>query len=646
MNAAKMKNTWWRILKWVAYVLAALVLLVLLIVLFFDWNWLRHPIERMVTDNTGRALVIRGNLDVKLRWPLTRVQVSDVSFANPAWSKQPLMFTVKRMEGDISLPQLFKRDFQIPSIRLEQPVVSLEESLDGRKNWLLDRNQKDTKSQVKIGRIMLDNGRLSYADPLHQTDVQARISTQQTTTNQGAAATIMFSATGTYKKMALTAKGTGGTVLALNDETTPYPLNVDIHLADIHLQADGTVTSLTKFSTVNMQVKLSGNSLDQLYTVLGIALPRTPKYSTQGHLLHSDHQWQYDKFSGQIGKSDVSGNIQLARGVKRPLLTGNLSFKLLDLADLGSLVGMSEQNNASKSGKPVARNKRDVLPKLPFRTDRWSSVDADVKIQANRIQRAKELPIENLSTRVQMRDSVLTLDPLQFGIAGGTLGGSITLNGEQNPIESKINIHARRLLLNKLFPTVKLSKTSIGQVNGEFVISGKGDAVSQMLASANGKVALLVDGGEISKLMLEMIGLHIWEILELKVTGDKVIKLNCAVADFDVKQGVLQTKAMVLDTAITTIVGTGDINMAQETLHLDLQPHTKVFSPVALRSPIYIRGKFAKPEVKLDKSKLIMRSAGSIAMGIVNPFLAFIPLIDTGPGKNSQCGKLIHEAKH
>ena len=146
--------------------------------------------------------------------------------------------------------------------------------------------------------------------------------------------------------------------------------------------------------------------------------------------------------------------------------------------------------------------------------------------------------------------------------------------------------------------------------------------------------------------MLETIGLHIWEILELKVTGDKVIKLNCAVADFDVKQGVLQTKAMVLDTEITTIVGTGDINMAQETLHLDLQPHTKVFSPVALRSPIYIRGKFAKPEVKLDKSKLIMRSAGAIAMGILNPFLAFIPLIDTGPGKNSQCGKLIHEAKH
>jgi AsmA family protein len=649
-----------RTLRWLGYIMAAIAVVIVVLVIFFDWNWLRHPIERVVTEKTGRALIINGNLNVKLGWPLTQIQVADVTFANPAWAKQPLMFTVKRMDGDISLSQLFKRHFGVTTVSLEQPQVFFEQSLDGRKNWLLDRNQQDENAQVKIDRIVLDNGHISYTDPVRNIHIQAALSTRQTMSHGAASADIVFTAQGNLKGLPLTTSGSGGTVLAWSDETTPYPLNVDISLGHTRLHAIGTVTSLTRFSAVDLNMMLSGTNLDQLYPLIGIAVPRTPAYLTRGHLLHNAQQWRYEKFTGRIGKSDFAGNIQVDRGGKRPFLRGDLTFQLLDLADLGSLVGMSNQDkrkapapNPVNSARQTAHtqfvatsNKRDVLPKLPFRTERWNSVDADVKIQAKHIQQARALPIENLVTRVQMNNSVLTLDPLDFGVAGGTLAGAITLNGQHDPIQAKVKIHARKILLNQLFPTIKMSKTSIGQVNGEFDLSGTGNAVSQMLASANGKVTLVVDGGEISKLMLETIGLHLWEILQLKITGDKVIKLNCAVADFDVKQGVMQTKSMVLDTQITTIIGSGDINMAQETLSLDLQPHTKVFSPLALRSPIYIRGKFAKPEVSLDKTKLVLRSAGTLALGAINPFLAIIPIVDTGPGKNSECGRLIHEAQH
>ena len=135
-------------------------------------------------------------------------------------------------------------------------------------------------------------------------------------------------------------------------------------------------------------------------------------------------------------------------------------------------------------------------------------------------------------------------------------------------------------------------------------------------------------------------------MLQLKITGDKVINLDCEMADFDVKNGNMETKIMVLDTDITTINGSGNIDMAQETLNLELQPHTKVLSPLALRSPIYIRGKFAKPEVSLDQTKLILRSTGALVLGALNPFLAIIPLVDTGPGKDSPCSQLIHKAQH
>ncbi len=647
-----------RILRWLVYFLAAISITLILLVLFFDWNWLRHPVERMVTEKTGRALTINGNLDVKLGWPVTRIEVTDITFANPAWASQPLMFNIKRVDGGIRLPDLFENQFRLSTVKLTQPKLFLEQSPDGRKNWLLDRNQTDESAQVKIDRIVLDNGQLTYLDPAQKTQIQAMLSTRQTQAQGTETANIVFNAQGSYKGMPLNASGSGGTILALSDETTPYPINIKASIGHTQIQAAGTVTSLTRFSAVDLNIALKGNSLDQLYPLIGIALPRTPAYSTKGHLLHQARQWRYEKFAGRIGNSDVKGSLLVDGGGKRPFLRGDLTFQVLNLADLGSPVGMSKQNKGQSSTPDTtdanqavpttvaAQNKRNVLPDLPFRTERWNSVDADVKIQAQRIQRARALPIENLVTRVRMNNSILTLDPLKFGVAGGTLAGTVKLNGQHDPIQASLNIHARKILLNQLFPTFKLSKSSIGQVNGDFDLTGEGSTVSRMLASSNGKVVLLVNHGEISKLMLETIGLHLWEILQLKVTGDKVVKLNCAVADFNVKKGVFQTKTMLLDTKITTITGSGDIDMAQETIHLDLIPHTKVISPLALRTPIYIRGKFAKPEVSVDKTKLALRSAGAIALGVVNPLLALIPLIDTGPGKNSECGRLIQSAKH
>ncbi|MHB1678508.1 MAG: AsmA family protein [Sulfuriferula sp.] len=645
-----------RTLKRLGYGLGTLALLIIIFIFFFDWNWLRHPIERMVAKKTGRALIIKGNLNVKLGWPLTWVQVADITFANPAWAGQPQMLTVKRIDSSISMARLFKREIWLPTVRLEQPQVFLEIAPDGRKNWLLDRNQKDNKSSPKIGNLIMDSGQVTYLDSALNTHILAQLSTRQTSPD-GSGAILVFSATGKFKGLPLEASGSGGQVLALNDQATPYPLNISARLGPTRIQAAGTVTNLAHFSAVDLNLAISGTSLDQLYPLIGMALPRTPKYATKGHLLHNAKQWRYENFIGHVGESDIAGNFTVDQSGKRPFLRGNLTSKLLDLADLGPLIGEKKSVSTSQSASQnpnlsqktaqadAIKKTHNVLPNIPFRTQRWGSVNADVTIHATRILRAKALPIENLMTRIQMRDSVLTLNPLDFGVAGGTLTGNIILDGQRNPIHAAVLIHARKLLLKKLFPTVKLSQTSIGQINGDFDLSGNGDAIKEMLGTANGKIVLLISSGEISKMLLETAQLHLWEMLEAKLFGDKNIKLNCAIADFNINNGIFQSKILLMDTTITTIVGSGDINMAQETLNIDLKPHTKVVSPVALRSPIYIRGTFAKPDISVSKTDLALQGVGAVALGAINPLLAIVPLVETGPGKKSECGRLVGEAQ-
>lgn len=641
------------VLKAAAALVLAPVLLAVLWIAIFGWNWLRAPIERMTLEKTGRELVIAGDLKVRYGWPLPRIEAAGVTFANPLWAREKQMVTAETVEITVDLPQLLRRKLVFPDVRLQRPVIFLETAGEGRRNWLLDLQQQDEAAHIQIDRLRLDQGSVGFDDALEKTRIRSELSTAGADSPGGKDAGLVFKAQGHYKGLALTAHGRGGPVLALRDEVTPYALTIDASIGRTVVQAVGTVTGLSKLAAVDLHLKLRGDSLEQLFPLLGIAAPATAAYATEGHLVHSGNSWRYQDFSGQIGKTDIAGTLEVSRGGKRPALSAKLVSKRLDLVDLGPMMGarpgsLKAAKRAAGAVAPsvaVTPAPAHVLPDLPFKFDRWNSVDAEVELQAKAIHRAKELPLEDLFVHLSLLDSVLTLKPLNFGLAGGQLHAEISLDGRQNPIQARAQGQVKKIRLGQLFPAAPLGKTSVGQLNGQFDLAGQGNSVARMLASANGALGLVVAGGEVSKLMMEKAGLHLWEILQLNLSGDKPIKLRCAVADFDIKNGRMIAQALIFDTQITTLIGSGSIDLREEQLDLTLNQKTKATSPLALRSPIYLRGSFAKPQVGVDKGRVAVRALGALALGVVNPFLVMLPLIDPGPGKDSDCGQLIRDAR-
>lgn len=637
-----------RVLAWTLAALLAPLLLAVLYIALFGWNWLRSPLERMAERQTGRVLAIQGDLTLDLAWPTVRLHAAELKFANPAWAAEKQMVTAAGVAVTVDVPALFRRKLVFPQVTLDQANVHLERAADGRKSWLLDLQQQDESARAEIGRVVLNQGSLGYDDASQKTSIRAELSTAPqvitgSSSNTSNTGDLRFSAQGRYKGMPLKAQGSGGAVLALRDTSLPYPLMLDGSVGQTSVHLDGSITGLLTFTAVDMRMTLRGDSMEQLYPLLGIAFPATRSYVTQGHLLHSGHSWRYEQFSGRVGTSDLGGFVQVLTDTKRPALLAELRSELLDLDDLGPVIGTHTDTLTQAAVLPPATSR--VLPEIPFNTERWDSVDADVKLSANQLRSTKSLPLAKLDAHLHLRDSVLTLDPLNFGLAGGQLTAKITLDGRTQPIQAHALVRARKLLLAQLLPAFNPGNSGIGQINGEFDLAGRGNSVGQMLASANGKLGLVVEGGQVSKLMMEKAGLHLWEILSLNLTGDRLVKLRCAVADFDVRQGVMNAQALVFDTQVTTLLGTGNVDLKQETLDLAFSPKTKNTSPVALRSPIYVRGSFAQPVISIDKTQVAARAVGALALGIINPLLALLPLIDAGPGKDSDCAQLVRDAR-
>lgn len=636
-RSSKRARQWLIALVLAPFVLAALLALVLSV---FGWNWARGPLQRFALEHTGRALSIEGDLTVGWAWPLPQVRAKELKFANPAWAQQPQMVQADQIDVTVDLPALLRGRLTFPSVQLTRPRVFLEQASGGRKTWLLDLKQTDEAARVPIGRVVLDQGEITYTDTDRGTQVQGRLSTQD---GADASRSLVFSAQGQLLGQPLRASGSGGAVMAWRDASAPYPVQLQATLGQLRVQAQGTVTSLFQLNDMDLDLTLSGDSLAALYPLIGVSLPPTPAYRSRGRFLHTGTVWRYEKWVGQIGQSDISGSLQVDTGGTRHKLTGALVSRQLSLADLGPAIG--SRKAAREGGRAAGSAPTRMLPDLPLNTEHWGSLDVDVTLQAQTLLRDKALPLDRLQFHLLLQNGVLKLDPLSFAMAGGEMKGTITLNSRHKPLQGAAKLHLRGLMLDRLLPTVDLSRNSIGRLNGDIEMAGSGATVGQMLAHASGRVSLVAQHGRISRLMMEQSGLHLIEILQLKLTGDQTVALRCAVADFNVDRGLMAARTLVLDTDVNTLTGSGQVNLADETLDLTIVPRTKVSSVVALRSPVHVKGTFSNPQVGLDAGRIVTRSATALALGALNPLLALIPLFEAGPGEDTPCQELVNAVK-
>ncbi|MGE5640254.1 MAG: AsmA family protein [Clostridia bacterium] len=610
-----------RALRWILGIFLVLVVGGVLF-LFFGLNTLRGPIARAVGNATGRELVIGGSIRPRWDWIHPSFRVEKVSFANAPWGKEKYLFQAEAVDLTISVTPLLAGRVSLPRVNLEHGIVHLEQDAEGRKNWILKSDEPHKESRIHIRELALDHGQLTYDDAGRDIHLAADLSTDRTGVN--------FAVKGTYSGQPATGSGHGGPVLALRGNTgAPYPLKAVAQVGATTAQVDGSIAELVGLLGLDIKVTLSGPSMDDLYDVIGVALPSTPAYRTSGRLIRDKTLLRYENFNGKVGESDLSGTLQVDTSGDRPVMTGDVRSNVLNLADLGPTVGTRKQKGGG------------VLPDAPFDPKRWRSVNADVKIHAGTIKRPEQLPLEDFTARIRMQDAVLTLDPLEFGTAGGKLAGVIKLDGRKETIRGDADIRVQALQLAKLFPTVKVTRASVGDLNGAIELSGTGNSVARLLGSSNGKIGLFMEGGQVSEFVMQAAAINLWGMTKTKLEGDRQIPIRCVVGDWGVKDGLMDTNALVFDTDVVVVHGSGTINLKSEQLDLTLRPEPKEGSIASLRSPLYLRGSFSHPHPSVDIKSIAARGAGALAMGIINPLLALLPLIDNGPGKDSACGRLI-----
>jgi AsmA family protein len=690
-----------KILAWIAGVLLVLVVALILLVALFDWNRLKPIINDQVSTEIGRPFAIQGDLSAAwqressepgwrgwLPWPTFTAR--DIRIGNPSWTKQPQFAQLDAMQIRLSPLPLLLHHVYVPSVQLSGVQVDLERDSQGQANWLFNLPQSKTPSswRVDLGAIGFDKGQIALDDtkdrlnlqvtitPLQQAipynqivaqatsdaradvghDVGKTVDANKTKPDSSANASrtvyqFAWTVDGHYQGAPVTGTGKTGAVLALQQTDQPFPIQARLHVGDSKIALVGTLTDPLHLGALDLRMWFAGTSMAKLYPIIGIALPETPPYATEGHLSAELHlhgsRFSYRDFRGRVGESDVGGNMLVVTGGARPKLTGDVHSQQLRFVDLAPLIGADSPAEKRQRGDTTKQPSDKVLPVEQFRTDRLRTMDADITFSAAHIEHPASTPIDSLNTHLLLNNGLLQFDPLHMGVAGGTIDSHVRIDGGAQPMRAAADLRARHLQLKQLFPTFQPMSTSFGEINGDTTLNARGNSVAALMGDANGEVKLLMNDGAISKTLLETAGLNFANVVIGKLFGDKTVKINCAAVDLAGTDGLFTSRLFVFDTSDAIINVDGTVNFANEQLDLNVTPHTKGMRIFSLRSPLYVKGTLKNPDVGVHAGPLLLRGGGALALGVLAPPAALLALI--APSHNEQtntCQQVLTELRN
>lgn len=658
------------------------------------WPFLRGPLERQLASR----LAVPVRVEAPFRLQLLRVHPSvsagrlfvgagggldlphlvDAHTLRLAWRWGDLRRAL-RGEG-----------LRVESLSAASLDARIVRDAQGRASWHLgparDRRpagSDESQALPRFGQLSVADGVIAIDDPPSRTQLDLRIEgTEGRTTGtsgtgtapgvgEAGAAGWRGRVVGRWRDLPLELDLAAGAALPLvseHAEAARVPLRIAGRAGAAAVDFDGRVGALLgPARAIDGALRIAGPSLAPVGRPFGVTLPNTPAFELAGRIAHGSGVWRLVAERAGIGASRLHGDFRFDTRESPPRLTGRVAGPRLSLADLGPAVGTApaaqSQAAAPAGARQADRLARQALPEalpaprragpgrvLPDRrfdlpSLRFMNADVAFALETLDFGSAAVAPASPARARVQLESGVLTVAELSAGIGGGRIGGFTQLDANVQPARWRADLRFDDVDLARWLPVVRRAPGPDGRrpapwvsghLDGRVRVAGAGQSTAQIVGSLDGEARLALREGQLSHLITEAAGLDLAQALGVWVRGDQPLPLRCARLDLAIDDGIARPRVALLDNRDSTLRIAGELNLREETLGLVARSRPKDFSPLALRAPITVRGRWSDPQVGVEGGRIAGKLLGAAALGAaLGPLAAFLPLIDTGSGEDA-----------
>ncbi len=586
------------------------------LVVAFDWNWLKPPLEHHLSAKSHRAVRI-GDLHVSFGagWQPT-VRLRQVFVENAPWASKRPLAQIGEAAFTLDATSLLADLTVVTRLRLVDAEVSMEREADGLRNWRLTRPDDRGPGRIRVQRLEAQRTHLAIIDKMSDIEIDAVTSPiDKPAVEGGVALSNAIVLSGRLHTAIFKANVATTDTLTLRDTGELFSWRARLMSGDTTLDIDGRAGDILRQVAIDGHVVLQGQSLAGLQPWARTALPASRPYRLDAHMTKTGPRAEWSSLVGQVGRSRVQGRFAFERANGRTSIGADLQSPFVDAGDVdwsslrraasvmasasASFPAPASALASPSSASSITTRSARAPNRGPIDSDRLRGLDADIALRIDRLEGTPIHAVQGLQLQANAKAGVLSLSTFDLGLAGGHVTGQATLDATADTPTSQARFAMRHVQLGGLLPERGDKKRIAGFLDGRADLQARGPSLDAWLADANGSARLNLTAGSIAKLLDGELGLDGARIAGAWLTDAEQVPIRCAVLALDLRAGQATLRELALDTDKTTLVGTGRIDLRARSLDLVLTPQSKSAGLLTLRRSIRVSGPWKKPDLKL-----------------------------------------------
>lgn len=615
-------------------------------------RFLKHPFERAATSYMGRRVAVAGDFNLYFDFIALRFRAEGMTVDNPKWASKPYLFSAKLIDTRLETAHFVLLGQKVLDwLTLTDGQIDAEWDAKHEHNTWTFASSEPFKMPL-IRQAVISGTTLRYRDPLKKISADVAIDPIDARQNQ-VANNIRFSGGGSMRDIPFSIAG---------QQSTPNQLiaggenKFELHVRAAHSQVDvaGTLPAATQIEGADLAVGVRGRNLRELFDIAGIAVPETRAYRLRSHMVKQGGEYRFTGIVGNYGNSDLEGKLTVdmpppADKDARMKLTADLASRRVDMVDIGPFIGYEPNALATKGATAAATTQHAkgdyprILPDAPLRTDALKLFDANINYRVAVIKQPF-IPISNIVLGLDLDHSLLQLSPLNFDMAGGHVASDISIDARVPSVITDYDIRMSPTPMGKLLARFGVAEAgTTGTIKARIKMRGTGNTVRQSLATANGRIAVILPAGTFWTKYVQLsefdIGVFVQRMFQKKLK--EPVQINCGLIGFTVRDGVAAADPVLIDTSANVMTAKGGFSFKDESLALAFRADGKKKSLFSAQSPVGINGHFAAPGIQIVTPQLLTRAGISLGLGLLFPPAALAAFVDPGDAKAAKCGPVL-----
>jgi uncharacterized protein involved in outer membrane biogenesis len=415
---------------------------------------------------------------------------------------------------------------------------------------------------------------------------------------------VAVSAKGTAQDMPFALSGHLAPSLRLLTDADSQPVDLTLDLGDTRFETAGSISAHASGTRYEGHARLAGPSLDTIERLFNAPLPDLPRYAASASVRASDGQLALDDLALQFGESALAGHLAWREAGGRARLEGRLSGKHVRLEDVGlSRLLAADAASATGPTMPGAR----ALELHAERLARFvRAFDADLAVAFDGVTSAGA-PVGQAAARLRMDGGRLALEPFSLELApsGGTARGAFALDARGGAPRYDVHVEAENLEY-AAFARALDPKTSVAGTLGLSLHLTSQGAPEELMRRANGTVDVLVAPQGATAKFFDLWTTGLLQTALTRIDPGSESRLNCMVGSFDVTDGVMKSRIVLLDTTRVRVAGELDADFGSRKLTGRLAPRAKRPELFNAEPSFQIGGTLEQPRVLPSAESLVI----------------------------------------